>query len=158
MPSIKLKYGKILICLVLFLSVIACIPVTHLRIITPTYSCWLDQDQFSLRWRHSVEHQFWQEHYRRIDKVLLLDRTYLQTFGAGTPSQGKFIDSPKGYIGYQTQIKLKQLNWIVSHNMQGILMTKKGIIPLYQQLPDYSQVQILAKTTILSRYLIDQCL
>lgn len=104
--------------------------------------CYLDDKQFVLQWRHSVEHQLWREHYRTANGKLYLEQTELQTFGAGTPSSGKPMPSEKGFIGQQSDVVLNELNWAVSHNMQGEIQTPERIWQIYRQTPDYSTIRI----------------
>lgn len=96
-----------------------------------------------LQWRHSVEHQLWQEHYRHDGKRLFLYQTWLQTFGAGTPSQGtSLVNVPPGYIGYEQQVTFAELDWVVSRRMEGTINSANWHFPIYQTLPDYSTVNI----------------
>ena len=95
-----------------------------------------------MQWRHSVELQNWQEHYRLSSGNLLLDASYIQTFGAGTPSTGEVIEAPDGYIGFNSKVVLPNLHWIVSRHMQGKVITNKGVWQIYQMVPDYTEIKI----------------
>ena len=95
-----------------------------------------------MQWRHSVELQNWQEHYHLSSGRLFLNASYMQTFGAGTPSSGEAIQAPEGYIGLRSDVVLPSLHWIVSRNMQGKLITRKGIWKIYQIVPDYTEIHI----------------
>ncbi|MDH3000883.1 hypothetical protein A1D23_10485 [Chelonobacter oris] len=115
--------------------------------------CYLHGREFELSWRHSVEHQLWREHYRREGNGFLLEQTWLQTFGAGTPSQGEPVRAPEGYIGYRQRIRLAEINWVVSTNMQGELTAQQQSIPIYRLVSDYSEVRITASRTALIVFL-----
>ncbi|MFT0211505.1 DUF1850 domain-containing protein [Pseudomonas sp. F1_0610] len=104
--------------------------------------CYLSQQDFTLQWIHSVEKEAWREHYQQQNNQLVLTDTAFKTFGAGTPSMGTVLPSQDGWIHYQVMRKLPQLNWIVSNNVQSSVLSNKGIWPLYQQLTDYSEVNI----------------
>ncbi|MFA9485741.1 MULTISPECIES: DUF1850 domain-containing protein [unclassified Moraxella] len=103
---------------------------------------------FSLKWRHSVERQYWQEVYQLHYPNIALNKTYLQTFGAGTPSLGSTVDAPDGYVGQAVHLTLKELNWLVSANMQGEIILGDGIDDaqtwaVYQLIEQPSEVRIL---------------
>lgn len=126
-----------------FLILAALFPFQAAVIKTNQYQCYLASSHFQLSWQHSVEHQNWIEYYRYRQGKLNLYQTYLQTFGAGTPSQAKVLtDAPPGYVGYQQDIDLDELNWVVSRNMQGTILTEQQTFAIYQTLPDYSVVNI----------------
>ncbi|MDG6894160.1 hypothetical protein A6A20_00595 [Volucribacter amazonae] len=142
-----------LLCLGLFL--ILGYPIPYLRLQTDHYTCYLYATEFQLVWRHSVEKQWWIEYYRQQDQQLLLYQTLLQTFGAGTPATGKIIEKiPRGFVGYQQQLMLPELNWVVSPNMQGSLQTNNGTVPLAQMLPAYSVVNIKWQRSPLAIFLL----
>ncbi len=103
--------------------------------------CYLPPE-FTLQWRHSVEHQLWRESYRADSGILHLTRTQMQTFGAGMPSDGLPVAADKGFIAQQGRLKLPELNWTVSRNMQGQILISGRIWPLAETLPDYSSVRI----------------
>ena len=117
-------------------------PQERLKISFLEQSCYLEDTQFTLRWRHSVELQDWQEHYHLSSGRLFLNASYMQTFGAGTPSSGEAIQAPEGYIGLRSDVVLPSLHWIVSRNMQGKLITKNGIWKIYQIVPNYTEIEI----------------
>ena len=103
---------------------------------------YLEDSEFILQWRHSVELQNWQEHYRASSDQLFLEASYMQTFGAGTPSSGEIIQAPEGYIGLRSGVVLPYLNWVVSSNMQGALINSNGVWKIFQIVPDYTEVII----------------
>ncbi|HDR1039022.1 TPA: DUF1850 domain-containing protein [Pasteurella multocida] len=137
------KRSKLMWGLAAFTLLAGLLPVNYLVVTTAQTRCYLRAPEFSLQWRHSVEHQLWQEHYRHDGKRLFLYQTWLQTFGAGTPSQGtSLVNVPLGYIGYEQHIELAELDWVVSRRMEGTINSANWHFPIYQTLPDYSTVNI----------------
>lgn len=146
------KYACVLVCLGLLTGLL---PITYLVIQTEQQACYLRTTAFSLQWRHSVEHQLWQEHYRHDGKRILLHQTWLQTFGAGTPSFAELVKNvPAGYVGYKQDIYFHELNWVVSRRMEGVIKSEKGDIPIYQTVPDYSMITIRPAQSLLLVYLL----
>ncbi|HZJ98314.1 MAG: DUF1850 domain-containing protein [Alcaligenaceae bacterium] len=117
-------------------------PLERLKVSFQDHFCYLEDSTFILQWRHSVELQNWQEHYHLSSGRLFLNASYMQTFGAGTPSSGEAIQAPEGYIGLRSDVVLPSLHWIVSRNMQGKLITKNGIWKIYQIVPNYTEIEI----------------
>lgn len=108
--------------------------------------CYVMQPTLTLQWIHSVEKEAWQERYQPQNNQLLLIETAFKTFGAGTPSTGKIVPSTDGWVHYEVMRELPQLNWIVSRNVQSSVLSDRGIWRLYQQLTDYSEVNIKVVT------------
>ena len=99
--------GKRILAIGIAITALACLFPLNVFVITAAeQTCYLRSPDFELSWRHSVEHQLWREHYRRDGDSILLDQTLLQTFGAGTPSQGEVIPAPNGYVAYRQQLQL----------------------------------------------------
>ncbi len=111
-----------------------------------TFDCVWGERDFTLKWRHSVEKQFWQEYYQMQDDQLHLTKTFMQTFGAGTPSTGQVIPAPEGYVGLSSNVLLPKIHWVVSSNMQGQIIGRQDIFSVYEHVPDYSEVQIAVET------------
>lgn len=108
--------------------------------------CYFIEPDFQLRWIHSVEKQWWEEQYSRQRDELLLTNTYFQAFGAGTPSTEALSSIQKsGYIGYQINESLPNLNWVVSRLTQGELNYADHRLLIHQWVPDYSEVKITPK-------------
>ena len=115
--------------------------------------CYFVEPDFQLRWIHSVEKQWWEEQYQRIDgssteaAELLLTTTYFEAFGAGTPSTEMLAPVQKpGYLGYQINEKLPNLNWVVSRLTKGEIDYGDHRVLIHQLVPDYSEVTIIPKT------------
>ena len=115
--------------------------------------CYFVEPDFQLRWIHSVEKQWWEEQYQRIDEsstekgTLLLTTTYFEAFGAGTPSTEMLAPIQKpGYLGYQINEKLPNLNWVVSRLTKGEIDYGNHRVLIHQLVPDYSEVTIIPKT------------
>ncbi|MGP5209331.1 DUF1850 domain-containing protein [Psychrobacter alimentarius] len=121
--------------------------------------CYLTNPNFELRWIHSVEKQWWEEQYQRMDDELLLTTTYFEAFGAGTPSTEKLAPIQKpGYLGYQIDEKLPNLNWVVSRLTKGEIDYGGHRFLIHQWVPDYSEVVIMPKTYgLIDRFEKDLC-
>lgn len=104
--------------------------------------CYLNTRQFTLQWRHSVEHQLWREHYVWQAGSLHLDKTEMQTFGAGTPASGRPTIATPGFVAQTSTVVLPELNWVVSRRMEGEIHTNRGTWLLYQHVPDYTVILI----------------
>ena len=114
--------------------------------------CYFANPDFQLRWIHSVEKQWWEEQYQRIDEsstekgALLLTTTYFEAFGAGTPSTEMLAPVQKpGYLGYQINEKIPNLNWVVSRLTKGEVDYGNHRVLIHQLVPDYSEVTIMPK-------------
>lgn len=118
-------------------------PKTAAEVSLPHRSCYLPSE-FMLQWRHSVEHQLWREYYVSDGLKLHLISTHMQTFGAGTPSDGIPLPAEEGFVAQRSQVVLPELNWAVSRNMQGKIQTSHGIWSIAEKVPNYSTVHITA--------------
>lgn len=144
-------------CLVLCLGLIIllCYPTYVIRLQAEQYDCYFYTDSFRLSWRHSVEQQNWIEFYQRQGRQLQLYETWLQTFGAGTPSAGELVAQTKaGYIGYKQQLNYPELNWVVSPRIKATIEIGSQTWPLYQWLPAYSLVHIQVQRLPFASYLL----
>ncbi|MBO6224623.1 MAG: DUF1850 domain-containing protein [Psychrobacter sp.] len=121
--------------------------------------CYFTDPDFELRCIHSVEKQWWEEQYQRMDDELLLTTTYFEAFGAGTPSTEKLAPVQKpGYLGYQIDEKLPNLNWVVSRLTKGEINYGGHRFLIHQWVPDYSEVVIMPKTYgLIDRFEKDLC-
>lgn len=108
--------------------------------------CYFVEPNFELRWMHSVEKQWWEEQYQRESAGLLLTTTYFEAFGAGTPSTEALAPIQKpGYLGYQINERLPNLDWVVSRLTKGEINYGNHQFLIHQWLPDYSAVTITPK-------------
>lgn len=106
-------------------------------------------DHFDLKWTHSVEKQSWVESYQVKNDQLLLTDTYLQTFGAGTPSTGTIGEKNElypDYVHYKLNIQLPYLNWMISSNINPEIITEQKTLPIHQWISDYTNIYIFART------------
>ena len=122
-------------------AIFALWPQPAVEVSLPDKQCYLPPE-FSLQWRHSVEHQLWRESYRSDGTTLHLTHIQMQTFGAGMPSDGLPIAADKGFVAQQGRLKLPELNWTVSRNMQGEVHVDGRTWPLAATLPDYAAVHL----------------
>lgn len=149
------KSARIFALLGLLILLGGLFPISHISVSSGKFHCVVRSDNFSLRWRHSVEKQLWFEHYRTIQGRLELYESWLETFGAGTPSQAEFADNvPQGYVGYKHQVWLDELNWTVSPKMEGSIRFGKKWLEIYRLLPEYSSVNIKPARSPLGLYLL----
>ena len=121
--------------------------------------CYFVEPNFQLRWMHSVEKQWWEEQYQRENDGLLLTTTYFQAFGAGTPSTEALAPIQKsGYLGYQINERLPNLNWVVSRLTKGEIDYGNYRILIHKWVPDYSEVTITPKMySVIDRFKKDFC-
>lgn len=138
-----------LVCIVLFFVLLGLFLPTYRHIVISTtladgtpFQCYTSSNYLLLKWRHSVEKQYWQEYYEQHGNQLHLTRTYMQAFGAGTPAIGNSIPAPDGYVGLSSDVLLDEINWMVSSNMQGEIFASKLHLPIYQTVNDYTLVHI----------------
>lgn len=111
------------------------------------------QDSFTLGWIHSVEKEPWFEVYIPQKGKLLLKETYFKTFGAGTPSEGTYIETDDGYVHYLINQPVDEVNMMVSDNIKVTIITDQQEIKLYELVENYSNVSIKMKKVFLWEYL-----
>lgn len=129
----------------LFLMGYGLMPTSHLLIQAQHQQCYWAEQGFTLKWRHSVEKKVWQEVYQQQNHQIVLIKTFMQTFGAGVPSQGTTISAPDGYVGFRSNVTFSEINWVVSRNMQGEIWGENIKLPIYQYVDDYTVVHIQLK-------------
>ncbi|WP_088032216.1 DUF1850 domain-containing protein [Evansella clarkii] len=103
---------------------------------------YLKENQFHLKWIHSVEKEEWVETYEKSGGNLILTETYFKTYGAGVPSDGKIIESHDGYIRMKIDREMNEFNLTVSENAETTIETDGRVIPLYDYTEDYEYVNI----------------
>ncbi|TAA71684.1 DUF1850 domain-containing protein [Planococcus salinarum] len=116
------------------------LPVIHFDFGEEQY--FLTEDEFTLKWIHSVEKEEWLEMYERDGDRLLLTETVFKTFGAGVPSDGEIISAEDGFVHMRINRHLPEMNLTVSENAQTTIMTENKTIPLYELTDDYEFVSI----------------
>lgn len=145
-------------------------PQERVLVHSPAGECLLS-DRFALRWKHSVEQSLWREDYRRAGRNLLLWRTDLASFGAGTPHDLPLAQQqPTARVRMQTQRFLPVIYWMVSPRSQGCLIENidaddtsgtsehERVLPVYAYLPPYSEVVIRVQRQARWRgYRLPQC-
>lgn len=127
------------------------LPVIHFDFGEEQYI--LTEDEFTLKWIHSVEKEEWIELYERDGEELLLTETYFKTFGAGVPSDGEIISSEDGFVHMRINRHLSEMNLTVSENAQTTIETTDKIIPLYELTDDYEFVAISVQRIHLWQYI-----
>lgn len=126
------------------LSVVGLCSQSYIIVITNQWECKWATDSFVLQWRHSVEKQLWQDYYQRNNQQFKLTHSFVQSFGAGVPSEGKAIPAPQGFVGIQHDLILSEVNWTVSRRMQGEMIEPKQryYFKINQYVDDYASVNI----------------
>lgn len=101
-------------------------------------------DSFTLRWRHSVELQPWEEKFQANINTMIftLIETRFRSYGAGVPANTSgncaLID---GYIVYQNlSSPYTELPFINSHYAKYCLYNKDKEYRLFELIPDNSKV------------------
>lgn len=134
-------------------------PQPRIEIRADNIVCLWPRDEVILKWRHSVEKQDWQEAWRRDGDRLHLTAVYVQTFGAGVPVEGKSVPAPPGYVGMAADRHQEVLEWVVSRNMQGALISDGLMWPVSQAVPDYTPVRIaVSRRPLIRQLLTKDCL
>lgn len=135
-------------------------------------SCYIDSQSFDLKWLHSVEKQWWAESYQIEADHLLLSDAYLQTFGAGTPSTEAVAQNDRqdyaGYVRYQINTRLPHLDWMVSSNIQAVIIVNDKnahqvttpnqgrTLPVFKWVSDYTNIHIAPKRLSLGTLLLKE--
>nr|WP_289039520.1 DUF1850 domain-containing protein [uncultured Allobacillus sp.] len=142
-----LMRGAIILLPLIFLSFLIRIPVIELKTSEQVY--FLRDDTFTLTWIHSVEKEPWYEVYEREKGQLLLTETYFKTFGAGVPSSGDVQQKNDGFVHMEVNRTMKELNVVVSENVQTTMITEDKDIELYQMVEPYTEVNVSVRNLYL---------
>ncbi len=103
---------------------------------------YVKEDEFRLKWIHSVEKEEWIELYERSKDKLILTETYFKTFGAGVPSDADVVRTEDGYVMMKIDRNFQEMNLTVSENAQTTVEAGRKEIPLYELTEDYESVRI----------------
>ncbi|WP_347455931.1 DUF1850 domain-containing protein [Acinetobacter sp. ANC 7454] len=134
-------------------------PYILVEVNEPNFQCKIDQNFFQLSWMHSVEKTQWEERYLLNNDHFILTDTQFVSFGAGTPDQGTVARQGDGNIQMQINRKMNELNWVISHRMQGKIKVDAQTWNIYQDFPDYSTVQIsIKKDSLWKKRGLNDCL
>lgn len=146
-----MKWGACFIVLHFILFIFLKVPVVQLNFDQEIY--YVKEDIFQIKWIHSVEKEEWMEVYERKGRSIVLTETYFKTFGAGMPSDGKIVDSDAGYVHMKIDRLMKEINLVVSKNVQTTIETKSGETHLYELTEDQSNVHISVQSVHLWDYM-----
>ena len=113
----------------------------------------LIEDEFTIGWIHSVEKEPWFERYTVYNNQLYLKETYFKTFGAGTPSEGTFIETDDGYVHFMINKPVQEINLVASDNVKTTIYTKNEEIKLYKLVEDYSSISFKIQKIPLWKYI-----
>lgn len=125
----------------LFISCWITFPILTIEIKDQLF--WTTEQNFTLKWIHSVEKEEWVEFYEIKDESLFLSKTEFKTFGAGVPSTP--IDSEQvtlkdGYVVMEINRSFPYLQLVVSKNVKSTLIIDEKEILLYELAGDYDAV------------------
>ena len=109
------------------------------------FECYFKDKNFELSWIHSVEKEDWIEGYRVEKDGFTLISSKFKTFGAGVPSDGNITKKEEGFVIYDTDIKLHEINWIVSQNVNSTLNINNKSFKVYKHFDEYSELHFLVK-------------
>jgi hypothetical protein len=118
------------------------VPVSVTKVGYEQQAFYFRDTEFSIQWVHSVEKEQWREFFQRRNDELLLTRTKFKTFGAGVPAAGTIIKKEKGYVTYEVNRPMKEVNLVVSDLVQSTLTIADKSMPLYELVEDYEEVTI----------------
>jgi hypothetical protein len=139
--------GLIVLLFLLFFR----IPV--LEIAGETGSYYLKENEFTLRWIHSIEKEEWLEHYVRNGDALVLTETYFKTFGAGTPYESKATVTKDGFITMQMDMELDMLDLTISERVETTVLSGSQEIPLYEYFGQYEHVTVIPRELPIWEYI-----
>ncbi|MFD1334096.1 DUF1850 domain-containing protein [Oceanobacillus iheyensis] len=133
--------GAITVVLLFFLF--SKVTVIEVKIDGDSY--YINDNEFKLKWIHSVEKEEWVEEYEIKQNKLTLVETYFKTFGAGVPTQGEIIPSSDGYIHMKMDVSYREINIAVSENVQTTLSTDQKEVHLYELTENYNNVVLTVR-------------
>ncbi|WP_319201462.1 DUF1850 domain-containing protein [uncultured Ilyobacter sp.] len=103
------------------------------------------EDEFTMRWMHSVELQPWEEIFR-VDQNynIILDRTRFKSFGAGVPdSAGNKTEIKNGYVIFSgIDRKMPDLKYGISDFAKHTFLFKNKELKLYEIVENGNGVKI----------------
>lgn len=118
------------------------------------------EDEFTIRWTHSVELTPWEEIFRIDDEYnMILDRTRFQNFGAGVPDAiGTETYIKDGYLTYGGIDQLiTLLPYGISDFAEHTFIFKDRDYKLYEMVPDGDRINIYTEKItgygLISRYI-----
>lgn len=135
------------------LLLISFIKVTVIVGIVNDKSYIVSKNSFQIQWIHSVERERWDEFYNRRGNKLVLTKTILNTFGAGTPSEGKIIESDDHRVHMEVDRTMENIHLIISENVETTIVIDDKVIPLYEHFDHFSEMKIFVDRVHLFDYL-----
>ncbi|ALH95433.1 DUF1850 domain-containing protein [Acinetobacter equi] len=118
------------------------LPVSYTQVQVNQNICKIPSQSFDLQWKHSVEKTNWLEHYQIKNNNFVLQYTDFISFGAGTPISNLIIFQKDGWIRMEVNQMLKEINWTISKNMQGVIKFNHQEWRIYEDYPNYSLINI----------------
>jgi hypothetical protein len=112
-------------------------------------------DEFTMRWMHSVELQPWEEIFRISDKYhIILDRTRFKSFGAGVPDHaGNKTEIKDGYVVFSgINREMPDLRYGISDFAKHTFYFKNKNLKLYEILKNDEGIKIYTTSMKLIKY------
>lgn len=116
----------------------------------------LTKNSFQIHWIHSVEKERWDEFFERSGNELILTKTILNTFGAGTPSEETIIKSDDHRVHMEINRPMKNINLVISENVQTTIVIDDEAIPLHEIFDHFSEMNIFVDNIHLFNYLREE--
>lgn len=113
-------------------------------------------DEFTMRWMHSVELQPWEEIFRISNGYdIVLDRTRFKSFGAGVPDQaGNKTEIKDGYVIFSgINQKMPDLRYGISDFAKHTFYFKNKNLKLYEVVKNGEGIKIYTDSVKLIKYL-----
>jgi hypothetical protein len=157
---LKKNYLLIILIIILILFYIIDIPVLtlkHFQTDNILYSFPIsEEDEFTVKWMHSVELTPWEEIFRIDDHHdMILDRTRFKQFGAGVPDQARGeVNYKDGYIVFNDiNQTIALIPYGISTFAEHTLIFKDEAIKLYQLVPDGDRINFYTEKINLFEYM-----
>lgn len=129
---------------------------TRINLSTEKFSCDFREDILTLQWIHSVERELWRETYQAKADHLRLFRSQFKTFGAGMP-YNEPLKTQDGFVESNPNLRMPQIHWIISRNVESTLNTTQGDLPIYRYFDDYSEITLSVHKKNIWTFLKDTC-
>jgi len=116
-------------------------------------------DEFTMRWIHSVELTPWEETFKISDEnEIILDRTRFKQFGAGVPdSAGNKTEIKDGYIVFSgiNQV-MDEIPYGISKFTEHTVIIQETEYPLYQYIQDGHRIVFYTEKVSIFKYIFEE--
>lgn len=155
----KFRFLLILLLVISILFSIIEIPVLTLKHYQKNeilYSFYIkENDEFLVKWMHSVELTPWEEIFRIKNNKIILDRTKFKQFGAGVPDQATGdILFEDGYIIYDNiNQKINLIPYGISKFAKHTFIFKNTNVRLYKLVTDGDRINFYTENINIFKYI-----